>query len=690
MLKHAAVTLACLAVVRPALAQTNYDPFDTETPSTVSADWMLTGGAEFIDHVSGGFATTSMGGGDGLWLHDDAGLSNATGWTLDARIRTGLDNTAGQRSVGILMREPGGGQLELRIQSGEFALAGEAAGVIGGAQPFTFNDGNFHTVRVARLGTNVQVFVDDIAAPFINGTFSQTQDFGGNRVFFGRAGSDNAGLAVIDSINWDNTAANFTAPGNNPGNNVPRVLADNQPDFQLGWYVSALFSDPTYTTDLLDEMQAHGFNTVRHADIGDGLLGRLIGMDPGSTQAAAIGFMDDAALRGIGVEVNLRKGLTADNANEHENLRGVVAAVNGHAALASWHIGEEPSDPGGPAEVPIENFRAMSSTMAALDTDAHISAVFGGDNTAFYGDYVSRVDIASADYYPVRNTVGWDTPGKMRQAVGRAQDLVSALGPGGATPVWVNQAFDTAGFDLPTADQQRYLTWAPLTVGVKGAMYFSFQHMSPAERDALIYAVTDELVTLIPAITSGTAAPSVTSDADSSTPADGINDVTYITRKLDDAVYIMAAGNQLVSQTVEFTVSDVFDAGTLVEVVGESRTIVPSSITGSELVFSDSFDPLSIHIYKLLQALQGDLDGDGFVGINDLNIVLGNWNQNVPPANPLADPSGDGFVGIDDLNAVLGNWNAGTPPTNSSNIPEPGTLALLGLGGATLMNRRLA
>ena len=75
--------------------------------------------------------------------------------------------------------------------------------------------------------------------------------------------------------------------------------------------------------------------------------------------------------------------------------------------------------------------------------------------------------------------------------------------------------------------------------------------------------------------------------------------------------------------------------------------------------------------------IDGDLDGDGFVGINDLNIVLANWNQNVPPGDPLADPSGDGFVGIDDLNFVLGNWNAGTPPTASNNIPEPGTACLI-------------
>ncbi len=87
-------------------------------------------------------------------------------------------------------------------------------------------------------------------------------------------------------------------------------------------------------------------------------------------------------------------------------------------------------------------------------------------------------------------------------------------------------------------------------------------------------------------------------------------------------------------------------------------------------------------------AIPGDLDGDGFVGINDLNLVLGNWNQNVPPGDPLADPSGDGFVGIEDLNLVLGNWNTGTPPGGSPNtIPEPGSLALLGAGYMTLMRR---
>lgn len=96
---------------------------------------------------------------------------------------------------------------------------------------------------------------------------------------------------------------------------------------------------------------------------------------------------------------------------------------------------------------------------------------------------------------------------------------------------------------------------------------------------------------------------------------------------------------------------------------------------------------IAVDTYAPLQAIDGDLNGDGFVGIDDLNIVLGNWNLNVPPADPLADPSGDGFVGIDDLNVVLSNWNAGTPPVTSS-VPEPAGLALLLIGALPVMAGR--
>lgn len=97
-------------------------------------------------------------------------------------------------------------------------------------------------------------------------------------------------------------------------------------------------------------------------------------------------------------------------------------------------------------------------------------------------------------------------------------------------------------------------------------------------------------------------------------------------------------------------------------------------------------DDVSLAIVNSDPPLVGDLDNDGFVGITDLNIVLGNWNQNVPPGDSQADPSGDGFVGIEDLNVVLGNWNLGTPP-GANAVPEPGALVLIGISGFSLCRR---
>ncbi len=74
--------------------------------------------------------------------------------------------------------------------------------------------------------------------------------------------------------------------------------------------------------------------------------------------------------------------------------------------------------------------------------------------------------------------------------------------------------------------------------------------------------------------------------------------------------------------------------------------------------------------------LPGDLDFDGFVGLDDLDLILDNWNQSVSAGDTfLGDPSGDGFVGLDDLDILLNNWNAATPPTHqgAATIPEPAT-----------------
>ncbi len=85
--------------------------------------------------------------------------------------------------------------------------------------------------------------------------------------------------------------------------------------------------------------------------------------------------------------------------------------------------------------------------------------------------------------------------------------------------------------------------------------------------------------------------------------------------------------------------------------------------------------------------IPGDLNNDGFVGLDDLDIVLSNWNQNVAVGDLTAgDATDDGYVGLGDLDIILNNWNAGTPPANV--VPEPAAVMSLLVLGSTLACRR--
>ncbi|MEZ6191782.1 MAG: hypothetical protein R3C45_10895 [Phycisphaerales bacterium] len=146
---------------------------------------------------------------------------------------------------------------------------------------------------------------------------------------------------------------------------------------------------------------------------------------------------------------------------------------------------------------------------------------------------------------------------------------------------------------------------------------------------------------------------------------------------------INITGDALLAGTLQLSLINGFDpvVGQNFQIINADNIngtfdIVLAADLGSGKAFEVIYNPNNVTLL-VTGPLKGDLNGDGFVGIDDLNIVLGNWNQSVPPGDPLADPSGDDFVGIEDLNAVLGNWNAGTPPSYNVNIPEPTTGILL-------------
>jgi hypothetical protein len=131
---------------------------------------------------------------------------------------------------------------------------------------------------------------------------------------------------------------------------------------------------------------------------------------------------------------------------------------------------------------------------------------------------------------------------------------------------------------------------------------------------------------------------------------------------------------------------DTFQFLTTSSRVGEFDNVLGTDL-GNGLIFDLLYGSYSVGLEVIRAPIPGDLDGDGFVGLYDLLIVLGSWNQSVPPGDTRADPSGDGIVHIQDLNEVLGNWNAGTPlPAKAvALVPEPGAVFVLGAGGLMLL-----
>ena len=90
--------------------------------------------------------------------------------------------------------------------------------------------------------------------------------------------------------------------------------------------------------------------------------------------------------------------------------------------------------------------------------------------------------------------------------------------------------------------------------------------------------------------------------------------------------------------------------------------------------------------------IEGDLDGDGFVGSSDLDIVRGNWGAQTAAGDlSSGDASGDGLVGSADLDIIRGNWGAQAPSSAPAAVPEPSACVLLAafLGLFALRGRRI-
>jgi hypothetical protein len=92
--------------------------------------------------------------------------------------------------------------------------------------------------------------------------------------------------------------------------------------------------------------------------------------------------------------------------------------------------------------------------------------------------------------------------------------------------------------------------------------------------------------------------------------------------------------------------------------------------------------------YTVTVLSPGDANGDGKVDINDLTIVLANYNQTGMTWSQ-GDFLGDGTVDINDLTIVLANYNTTIGAAGIKTVPEPSCVVLLTISVFALFLFRL-
>ncbi|MEZ6194004.1 MAG: sialidase family protein, partial [Phycisphaerales bacterium] len=106
------------------------------------------------------------------------------------------------------------------------------------------------------------------------------------------------------------------------------------------------------------------------------------------------------------------------------------------------------------------------------------------------------------------------------------------------------------------------------------------------------------------------------------------------------------------------------------DIIAVSRTSYPDGLGGADNYHDANF--INFHRFEdvlPIPDLEGDLDGDGFVGISDLNLVLSNWNLAIPRVIPCR-PFGRFICGDRRPQRRPGQLNTGIPPSGEAAIPR--------------------
>ena len=141
------------------------------------------------------------------------------------------------------------------------------------------------------------------------------------------------------------------------------------------------------------------------------------------------------------------------------------------------------------------------------------------------------------------------------------------------------------------------------------------------------------------------------------------NGVDYLTETPTSSNFVNSGGTWVFDGHPFYLIFDICQGG-------------PFASTGHNIT-----EPLNMDIAYVNVCQPGDANGDGRVDINDLTVVLANYDQ-TGMGWTQGDFTNDGTVDINDLTIVLANYNWTAASAGMVPVPEPASAVLLSIAAA--------
>jgi len=587
------------------------------------------------------------------------------------------------------------------------------------------------TVSPIGIGVNTSVYYNNMGASYISPAL------------------DNTGVSIIrypggnysDIYHWTNNTATggYAASGSNFGTFATNILdASNgltkqgmvtidygsslnntmggQPDEAAAWvaYANATVNGANATMQLGTDGEGNNWGTVRYwaalraanpNDANwatDGSVGVVLNSsDMPSVTAGSFLKIHRAAPIGvqyweIGNELNGNGYFSGQDWQTDLHYTGTGSSRVGQPNLSPTYYGQQ---------IPI-----FAAAMKAVDPTIKIGGVL--DDASNFDPYVLQagatgMDFGIVHYYPNLSGTGNSTVTNFLAA--RVTDIPNVINSSrnfitnnagtdaSHIPVFITE-FGNLGSTLPAATQglQTAIDYSAfLKAGVQNADMWEMMTKSYLDDSGSLSKNSGGSYYAMEALHDFIGPGDTFISASSSSNTAGI---VYAAKRADGDISIMLINPGTTSANMGLTISgsNIKATGTL---FSTSLTSDPtqSIVSGLGNSFSASVAARSIAVYELTPLLTGDFNLDGHFDASDINAmekaltdpITFESTNGLSPANlvALGDVNHDGVFNNADIQASLSDLIAGDGSTQS--VPEPASVALLGLGGFELAALRV-